>query len=108
MLLFGFFISGKKHDSTDTEEIPTWVGGWDLRIALFIGLTLGSIHGIASFFIAYIVGSIIGIYLLIRGWATHTEHQIAFGPFLWIGWLWAIVFHAQILVAFSLYFSNNI
>jgi len=55
-----------KHEKID-EEIPTWVGGGDLRIALFIGITLGTIHGIASFAFAYIIGSIIGIGYLIAG-----------------------------------------
>ena len=30
----------------EQEEIPSWIGGGDLRIALFMGITLGSIHSL--------------------------------------------------------------
>ncbi len=72
-LLFGYITfpivilvdiwRAKKED--DTIDIPTWMGGGDLRIALFIGLTLGVLHGIASFAFAYIIGSIVGIFILV-------------------------------------------
>ncbi len=109
--LFVFYISffwysfldflglSKENTDNDDEEIETWIGAGDMMVALFSGLTLGIIHGVASFFIAYILGSIIGIiYLLIckiqkKWW----DHQIPFGPFLWAGWLASFLFYNEIL-----------
>lgn len=91
-------IYKKKASLSKDEEIPTWVGGGDLRIALFIGLTLWELHGIASFAIAYIVWSIIGIVLLLLWVMKKSKNsQIPFWPFLAIGWICAIVFHGEIL-----------
>lgn len=61
-----FWRSQNTRSSTESSdlEVPTWIGGGDLRIALFIGLTLGTLHGIVSFVFAYILGSIIGICIL--------------------------------------------
>lgn len=85
----------KRKEKKDEIEIPTWIGGGDLRVALFMGLTLWLIHGIIAFLLAYIMGSIIGIFLLIKKWRKNS--QIAFWPFLWIAWLFVMVFHNQIL-----------
>lgn len=94
-LLFSFH---KKREESDSEEIPTWIGGGDLRIALFIWLTLGTLHGISSFAFAYILGSIFGIVFLLFKWRSHLLHnQIPFGPFLGIGWIIAIFYHEIIL-----------
>jgi prepilin signal peptidase PulO-like enzyme (type II secretory pathway) len=95
MLLFP-----KKWGNPDeSDQIPTWIGWGDLRIALFIGLTLGIIHGIASFAFAYVIGSIYAIgSILIRGRAAlKSSNQLPFWPFLWLGWLLAVFFHGEIL-----------
>jgi leader peptidase (prepilin peptidase) / N-methyltransferase len=55
-------------------------------------------HGIVAFFVAYIVGSIVGIFLLSR--KKRSDHMIAFGPFIGIGWLLALLFHDAILAYF--------
>lgn len=108
--LIGTSVSGlfrkTKHEKID-EEIPTWVGGGDLRIALFIGITLGTIHGIASFAFAYIIGSIIGIGYLIAGWLWYTvKKQVPFGPFLGLGWFLSLLFHWQVLEITQFYFNR--
>ncbi len=92
-LLWSIFT--KKKERKDEIEIPAWIGGGDLRVALFMWLTLGFIHGIIAFFLAYILGSIIGIFLLLQKWKKNS--QIAFWPFLWVAWLLVMVFHNQIL-----------
>jgi prepilin signal peptidase PulO-like enzyme (type II secretory pathway) len=93
-----FTRKGKNDESPNEESLPTWVGGGDLRIALFIWLTLGTIHGIASFAFAYIIGSIVGILLLILGklkkWG---KNEVPFWPFLALGWIITIFFHEKIL-----------
>lgn len=93
MLFFGKIFSRQHKD--EEEEIPTWIGGGDLRIALFIGITLWGIHTISSLLFSYILWSIIGILVLWKRWKKNS--MIAFGPFLWIGWILSIVFYEEIL-----------
>lgn len=91
----------KKEETQEAWEIPTWVWWWDLRIALFIGLTLWSTHGIASFFFAYIIGSFFWIGILIARNIQKEKsprHEIPFWPFLWIGWLLSLLFYNDILL----------
>ncbi len=97
----------KKQD--DILEIPTWIGGGDLRISLFIGLTLGTLHGIASFAFAYIIGSIIWVFILLYNAIKQqkTESQIPFGPFLGIGWILSIVFYKEIIIFYTLFFIGQ-
>lgn len=95
----------KKNKQEDEIDIPTWIGGGDLRIALFIWLSLGTLHWIASFAFAYVVWSIIWIYILTNNmlrWKK-TQSQIPFGPFLWIGWLLSIIFYREIEIIYSLF-----
>ena len=95
MMIVHFFLPRYFRESDDAEEIPAWIGWGDLRIALFIGLSLGTIHGVISFFFAYIIGSIVGILVLLK--SKNTQHEIPFGPFLGLGWILAMVFHGEIL-----------
>lgn len=95
MLLFSF--KNDKKEPSD-EEIPTWVGGGDLRVALFIWLTLWSLHGIVNFGIAYILGSIFGIaYLSIKRGSKKLQNQVPFWPFLGIGWVLTFFYHEKVL-----------
>jgi hypothetical protein len=73
-------------------------------LALFIWLTLGMLHGFASFIFAYILGSIIWICLLtynIVRWRK-TQSKIPFWPFLWVGWLMSVFFYKEIELIYSL------
>lgn len=95
VIIIDFF---RKKREEQELEIPTWVWWGDLRIAIFIGLTLGVFHGIASFAFAYIIGSVVWILIifisLIR-WKK-INSQIPFGPFLWLWWILSILFYTQI------------
>ena len=100
-MLFIDFVTGKTDENTNEIDIPTWVGWGDLRVALFIGLTLGTIHGVASFIFAYILWSIIGTgmiaYKKFRGKWEKINSQIPFWPFLWIGWFLSLIYYTPIL-----------
>ena len=74
-LIFGGIGKNETKES-DEIDIPTWVGGGDLRIALFIGLTLGSIHTVSTLLFAYILGSLIGVILIVK--RGRKNSQIAF------------------------------
>lgn len=93
---FTFFLKTKGNDE---EELPSWIGGWDLRVALFIWISLGMIHSIASILFAYIVWSIYGVGIIIYCAIKKIKRprEIPFWPFLWIGYILAIIFHSEIL-----------
>lgn len=101
LLPLEFIKKPKKAPSEQKEEdeIPTWIGGGDLRIAIFIGITLWSMHSFVALGIAYIIGSFVGIFLLIKWWRKNS--QISFWPFLWIGWTLALLFHNEIITIFQ-------
>lgn len=85
------------------EEIETWVGWWDLRIALFIGITLWLSHWIFAFLVAYMVGSMIGLIILaIKGkkWM-----RIPFAPFLATWWCMALFYHQEVIIFVEYYKS---
>lgn len=94
-LILSFFGIQKNKDNSEEEPIPAWIGGGDLRIAIFVGLTIGSLHGIISFFLAYILGSIVWIFILLKKWRKNSE--ISFWPFLGFGWLITLMFHTEII-----------
>ncbi|MDP3800008.1 MAG: prepilin peptidase [bacterium] len=68
-----------------------WVGGGDAKLGLFLGLWLGWPMGLIGLLFAYILGSIVGIPLLIFRLVS-LKSKIPFGPFLitgaWVAYLW--------------------
>lgn len=58
-----------------------WIGGGDIRLGLLMGLILGWPHVLTAIFLAYFIGSFVGIALLVSGrkeWGS----QIPLGIFL--------------------------
>lgn len=58
-----------------------WIGGGDIRLGLLMGLMLGWPGIFLALFLAYIIGAIVGVGLIItkkKGW----QSQVPFGPFL--------------------------
>jgi len=62
-----------------------WIGGGDLRIAVFMGLMLGWPLALSGLVISYLIGSIISIFLLIVNRNCKMKTAIPFAPFLSIG-----------------------
>ena len=91
-----------KNPAKKEEFIPTWIGGWDLRIGLFSWLTLGTMHWVVSLFIAYFLWAIYGcLFLLWKGLKKEkTSSEVPFWPFLWIWWILTVVFHSEIIEYF--------
>lgn len=59
----------------------TWIGGGDIRLGLVMGAILGWPRVLAALLLAYVLGSIIGLGLVIlkkKGW----KSQLPFGTFL--------------------------
>lgn len=100
-IVYWYFFPGK--NASDDEEMEyAWIGWWDLRLALFLWLSLGITGWIAAIIISYIIGSIFWIGILL----IHKKRniRIPFWPFLVIGWILAILFHESI----NSYFINYI
>jgi len=74
---------------------------WDLRIALLMWMLVWASLAFPAWMICYLIGSIIGILLLLRfkikNWLkSGFNHQIPFGPFIACGYLAILFFHREI------------
>lgn len=73
-----------------------WLGGGDLRLGALIGVLLGWQLGLTALVIAYTLGAIISLILIIAKKATR-KTAVPFGPFLVTGIISAVFFGEQIL-----------
>lgn len=86
-----------------------WMWGWDLRIAILVGLILGSMLSFPWMMLTYFVGSIIWIGFLIyqrvknKGEKKELETQIPFWPFIAIWFFLAVFFQEYILEFMDIY-----
>lgn len=81
------------------------MGGGDLKLGFFMGLALGFEKGVLAVFLAFILGSIIGIGLIVIN-RKNLKQTIPFGPFLTLGSLLAFFWGPQILSAYFGLFSG--
>jgi prepilin signal peptidase PulO-like enzyme (type II secretory pathway) len=72
------------------------MGGGDIKLAFLMGLILGWPIVLLSIFIAFILGSIIGIFLILVG-KKKMKSMIPFGPFLIIGTFVGLFFGERII-----------
>ncbi|MDD3607975.1 MAG: prepilin peptidase [Candidatus Moranbacteria bacterium] len=70
----------------------TWMGMGDVKLVFFIGFFLGMIKGWLAIFLAFELGAIFGITLIIIGRAK-MKTALPFGPFLIAGMLLALFIH---------------
>lgn len=78
------------------------MGGGDIKLALAIGLALGWRLGLVSLFLAFMVGGILAVAVLIRG---RRREALPFGPFLALG-AWIAIFFGEAL--FDLYITVSL
>ena len=76
-----------------------WMGGGDLRMGVLMGILLGWEKALIALVIAYVLGSIIGLGLIIAKKANR-KSAIAFGTFLIIGTTIMIFFGDLILISY--------
>jgi len=72
-----------------------WIGGGDLRIALFMGLIAGTKIAMLGLLLSYFSGSIIGIILLAIN--RHRDTEMPFGPYLALGLYLSLFFYTPIM-----------
>jgi len=87
-----------------------WMWWGDLRIAILVGLILGSTLAFPAMMLTYLVWSIIWIGFIIfqriknKGQKKELETQIPFGPFIAIWFFLAVFFQKEILELMNKYF----
>lgn len=81
-----------------------WIGGGDIRLGLLLGFALGWPYILAIIFLAYMIGSIFGILLLVAGkkqWGS----KVPLGTFLSIAAL-IVLFYGQVIINWYLKLIN--
>ncbi len=73
-----------------------WIGFGDVKYAIFMGLAVGFPNVLVALFSAFMIGSIVGVFLIIFG-GKELSSKLPFGTFLSIGLLLAL-FWGQALV----------
>lgn len=74
----------------------TWIGGGDLKLAALIGLTVGWPAALVAVLLAYLVGTLYAVVLLVTKQAT-LKTSIAFGPMLVIGYFVAAFYGGAVV-----------
>ncbi|MBT4403010.1 prepilin peptidase [Candidatus Falkowbacteria bacterium] len=80
-LLLAMFIAGGFFLLQFVISKGKWIGGGDIRLGLFMGASLGFPEILIALFLAYILGSFIGIFLIIIG-KKKMSSKLPFGTFL--------------------------
>ena len=73
-----------------------WMGAGDIKLAFLMGLVLGWPSIIVALFLAFLIGAIIGVGLIILG-KKGLKSEVPFGPFLVIGTLIALFWSKGII-----------
>jgi leader peptidase (prepilin peptidase)/N-methyltransferase len=73
-----------------------WIGGGDLRLGALMGILLGWEKGLIALVLAYLIGAVVSIILLIQKKVTQ-KSTIPFGPFLITGIIIALFYGTEII-----------
>lgn len=79
------------------------MGAGDIWIAGAMGAILGYPQIWVGMMAAVIFGALVGIYLMLRSMEKNLQTAIPFGPFLFIGTIYAMIWANQIIVFYSIY-----
>lgn len=77
------------------------IGFGDVKYSFFIGFLLSPIGLVIAFYTAFLTGAVISIILIVQGRKKFKGGSIAFGPFLSLGIVVALLFENQILQLIS-------
>ncbi|MCE5322475.1 prepilin peptidase [bacterium] len=102
----GYFVfrprgRSEPEDDADDQEYEGALGGGDINLAAAVGAVLGVMGALVSFFIAVIVGSVVGVtYMILKSRAEKKgvswRTEIPFGPHMVIGALAVILAAPQL------------
>ena len=87
-------LPGMKDDE-EMDEVPSWIGGGDLRLAFVMGLVLGVQKSVVALFVAYFAGAIVGVLVMLVQ-KKDRKSVIPFGPYLALGTMVALFYGEQL------------
>lgn len=100
-----FYVFRPKNEA-EREDYEGAMGGGDVKLAAGIGAVVGLIPALVSFFIAVVLGTVVGVtYVLLkaraqkRGMPWRTE--IPFGPYMVVGAIAVILIYPQLTALWS-------
>jgi prepilin signal peptidase PulO-like enzyme (type II secretory pathway) len=73
-----------------------WMGFGDVKLTFFMGLFLGFPNILTALFLAFLIGAIIGVCLIIFGQKKFSS-EVPFGPFLILGTFLALFFGERLI-----------
>lgn len=91
VMLTGGFMLGAFFAIQYFASRGTWVGGGDIRLAMVMGFLLGPELGAFALLVAYAVGALVGIYLILFRRRDLRSH-VPFGTFMVLGTFIALFF----------------
>ena len=80
-----------------------WIGGGDVKLAIWLGLLIGLKMVYPALMIAYVVGAVVAIFLMIKG-KKGMKSQLPFGPFLILGAYVTVFFQEEISKILGMFF----
>jgi prepilin signal peptidase PulO-like enzyme (type II secretory pathway) len=83
-----------------------WVGGGDIRLGVLMGVMLGLEQGLVALFLAYVLGAIISVGLLVAG-KVNRNAAIPFGTFLTVATIITMFAGEMILDWYLGFFVNG-
>ncbi|MDO8669062.1 MAG: prepilin peptidase [Candidatus Buchananbacteria bacterium] len=83
-----------------------WMGVGDIKLAFLMGLVLGWPNILAALFLAFLIGAIIGLGLIIWGKKT-IKSEVPFGPFLVLGTFIALFWGRELINWYLLHLNIN-
>lgn len=76
------------------------MGGGDIKLAFLIGLVLGFPLFLVALFFSFLTGALVGVILILLG-KKSLKSKIAFGPFLIMGLVFALIYGEKIRAYFN-------
>lgn len=95
-LLLGGFAIGGFFAFQFLISRGAWIGGGDIRMGLLMGFYLGLSQGLLALFLSYVLGSIIGIGLILSK-KRKLDSQVPFGTFMAVATFVTLIFGPRIL-----------
>lgn len=88
----------KIFDLWEGEDVPVWIGWWDLRMAIFMGLLLGVKYSIVALVVTYLVWATFWIIVKVAYHFMWKDiHQVPFCPLLSIWTIISLLYWKQLL-----------
>jgi len=95
-VLFGVIIGGGFFFIQFAASRGRWIGGGDIRLGVLMGLILGYEKMIAALAIAYLVGALVALFLLVTK-KKKLRSKLPFGTFLTLSTLIVLLYGNQII-----------